>query len=1358
MIQFIYRLFSVTILCVTAFALSAQVLLWNEDFEVDGVAANTYSLTTSNGNQFSDGSADFFGAIPSISVSGSYVVNNPNGSGYFSAMDTDGEPEGGDMLSINFNTIDISGASNLEFRMLVAEDAASNGYQDWDADSRAYVEASIDGGSFSKIIQFAAENATNTLPGLDIDFDGVQDGTALTDIFHEFTVSIDQVGSTLDLRFTVESLVAGDEDISIDYLQIYGDLEDDTILSGCTNENASNYDASATEDDGSCAFDNACNVDAAEVEAFSFGFEPADLTVDVGAQVTWTNLGGNHDINFAISALTGESFGNPELFYLPAVTSVGYECIGSHTFNVPGVYSYDCSIGSHAANGMVGTITVGVGGCTDSGAPNYNEGADWDDDSCQEPIVMTPIYDIQVGQETDLYEGVVVNTSGIVTGVYGSLASVQDGAGAYSGIWMYGSDISVQVGDEVSITATVNENYGLTQLNSPAVAILNQGNELPAAEVLASGDVSVEQWEGVLVRTSGTVDNDALGLEEWSLDGGSGAARVDDRGYDAIGAGLVAVGLTFDVVGPLEYSYSNFKMQPRDESDVMLHGCNNSSAENYSSLASIDDGSCEFSNVCSVFISEYAEGSSNNKYIELYNPTSAIVFLNEYSFHTCSNGCPTNDNGDYEFEYPNAFVAGAQIAPGGTYVIGQQSADPTIQALTDMTYTYLSNGNDAWALTQVVEDEIVIIDIIGMLGEDPGTGWFVSGVQNATKDHTLVRKETVTQGNGGDWAASAGTNEYDGEWLVEVNNYWDNLGSHSFTGGCATITSGCMDSAALNYDPNATDDDSSCLYTPVVTIQDINQNNILQEIVITEGVVTAVYDAFSDLNNQSSFVIQNNTGPYSAIWCIGAAVEIGDLVNVIGNVEEHYGLRHIAGATISILSSGNTLPEPEILDSGSMNQEQWEAVLIQAVGSTVDLEAGYGQWIIDNGSGGCIVNSMGYETLNTVIEIDEISYNLVELGYTFRVTGPNFYSYSNWKIAPRSSGDVVRLGCMDPSFPNYDQLASEDDNSCANILGCTDATADNYDPLATADDESCIITGCTELLALNYNPNTTVADNTTCYYSLPSIVINEIHYNPCSDQGVDPHWEFCELLHLGDLPVDLSGYKFMNESDNNNQIGLVFPPGTFMDPGEFMVISASNSSEESDYSGNGYQTFIMNIGNFSNSGELLSLQDAWGNIVNDVDYDNSGDWPAYEFSMLGSTLIYTPNGGCASLEYIPEILLEYMAGVTGMENAYGANWQASWVEGGTPGAPNSSAFGCNDATACNYNPTAYLADNGACEYDCYGCTYPDAENFTNGATFDDGTCTFAIAVNDCPADINGDGSVTTGDLLLFLSAFGDICM
>lgn len=48
--------------------------------------------------------------------------------------------------------------------------------------------------------------------------------------------------------------------------------------------------------------------------------------------------------------------------------------------------------------------------------------------------------------------------------------------------------------------------------------------------------------------------------------------------------------------------------------------------------------------------------------------------------------------------------------------------------------------------------------------------------------------------------------------------------------------------------------------------------------------------------------------------------------------------------------------------------------------------------------------------------------------------------------------------------------------------GCTNPEADNYDPTATIDDGSCSIPGCTNRLAVNYNPGATYDDG-TCVYS-----------------------------------------------------------------------------------------------------------------------------------------------------------------------------------------------------------------------------------------------------------------------------------
>ena len=91
------------------------------------------------------------------------------------------------------------------------------------------------------------------------------------------------------------------------------------------------------------------------VEAGSYYYTPQVLEIETGDIVTWTNAGGTHDVNFDVSTLSGQSFGNPSASSLGTNTSGD---MGSITFDVAGTYNYDCSIGQHAANGMTGTIIV----------------------------------------------------------------------------------------------------------------------------------------------------------------------------------------------------------------------------------------------------------------------------------------------------------------------------------------------------------------------------------------------------------------------------------------------------------------------------------------------------------------------------------------------------------------------------------------------------------------------------------------------------------------------------------------------------------------------------------------------------------------------------------------------------------------------------------------------------------------------------------------------------------------------------------------------------------------------------------------------------------------------------------------
>jgi hypothetical protein len=142
-----------------------------------------------------------------------------------------------------------------------------------------------------------------------------------------------------------------------------------------------------------------------------------------------------------------------------------------------------------------------------------------------------------------------------------------------------------------------------------------------------------------------------------------------------------------------------------------------------------------------------------------------------------------------EYEYWNDFSDGATIDAFGTYMIVHGSADAGLLAEADQTHTYLSNGDDGYMLVEGTPDSFTMVDAIGDWNGDPGSGWDVAGIPAATKDHTLRRKSDVSEGNGGDWTASAGTDETDSEWIVLEKDYailngYEGYAIHTFTGSC----------------------------------------------------------------------------------------------------------------------------------------------------------------------------------------------------------------------------------------------------------------------------------------------------------------------------------------------------------------------------------------------------------------------------------------------------------------------------------------------------------------------------------------------------------------------------------------------
>ena len=118
-----------------------------------------------------------------------------------------------------------------------------------------------------------------------------------------------------------------------------------------------------------------------------------------------------------------------------------------------------------------------------------------------------------------------------------------------------------------------------------------------------------------------------------------------------------------------------------------------------------------------LIISEYVEGSGQNKALELYNGTGADVDLSAYSLMKQTNGAG---------EYTNEVALTGTLAAGATYVIvnsgtSENPVDAELAALADLTENKITafNGDDAVALFKNGEK----IDEVGVFNCGKDNNW-----------------------------------------------------------------------------------------------------------------------------------------------------------------------------------------------------------------------------------------------------------------------------------------------------------------------------------------------------------------------------------------------------------------------------------------------------------------------------------------------------------------------------------------------------------------------------------------------------------------------------------------------------------
>lgn len=161
-----------------------------------------------------------------------------------------------------------------------------------------------------------------------------------------------------------------------------------------------------------------------------------------------------------------------------------------------------------------------------------------------------------------------------------------------------------------------------------------------------------------------------------------------------------------------------------------------------------------------LIISEYLEGSSSNKAIELYNGTGETIDLSQYTLELYSNGSN---------EPTNPLKLEGTLESGKTYVIVNPSAKAEIKAKANVEHNVtFFNGDDAL----VLKKGETVIDSFGQVGVRPDKAWTNNGV--STVDMTLVRKSEIIQGD------LNIEDEFDPsvEWVALPKDDYSNLGIH----------------------------------------------------------------------------------------------------------------------------------------------------------------------------------------------------------------------------------------------------------------------------------------------------------------------------------------------------------------------------------------------------------------------------------------------------------------------------------------------------------------------------------------------------------------------------------------------------
>jgi hypothetical protein len=626
--------------------------------------------------------------------------------------------------------------------------------------------------------------------------------------------------------------------------------------------------------------------------------------------------------------------------------------------------------------------------------------------------------------------------------------------------------------------------------------------------------------------------------------------------------------------------------------------------------------------------------------------------------------------------------------------------------------------------------------------------------------------------------------DYEGDGVDECDEVW-----------------GCASASASNYDPEATNDDGSCVWGDGVF------QGLVYELV-GENTVDgdATYRVYAQFEPGAAVDMTALYGNATAPWwttTTGAFYQHPFGADFGGNINPGFfgmfpELEFDSWLTIGAAPG----------DYNALAQENMY-IHLPSFNAGEDM-------IIDTPEGAQIFLNPGASDTQGVPDAEGkllvgqfTTSGVVFLRYNIQFEGADdqLYQYPDVELTfPPIAG-----GCTDENASNYDPSANFDDLGCI-YNGCTDETADNYNPASNFNDGSCLYSGCMDEAADNYDPQANTGDQAAeCLYT-GCYDVDADNYDAQANTGDQE--ALCE--YLGCMDADADNYDpqanvedgtclytgcYDEAADNYDAQANTGDQGALCEYFGCTDASADNFDPGANVEdGSCLYTGCMdteadNYDPQANTGDQAALCLYTGCYdVNASNYDaqaNTGNQEAL-CEYLGCTNpeadnfdpdANVDNGSCvvagcmyaAAANYDPaatydDLSCDFSCATQGCTDTLASNYdEAAEEDNGSclyPGCTspaatnyNANAFGddgscefagCMDATACNYDADA-TSDDGSCLV--VGCMDPEGLNYDADANYPGG-CDYPDA---CPGDINGDLFIDVSDLLTFFQYYGTAC-